>query len=119
MSRSSPLRPQVVAWVPQFNGYDYVVAQGEVIIVEPSSRQVVEIIRETGEVAARPGPAAEPGPAARIALTDAQQRLLIESIRGENLPPAQVADVADGVTIEQNVELVPMPQAVVAAGPGN
>ena len=112
-----PLTPEVVAWVPQFRGYDYVVAQGEVIIVEPSSRQVVEVITSTSGVAAQPGPAVQPGPVARIALTGAQQQLLIELIRGENLPPAPVADVADGVTIEQNVELVPMPQAVVAQVP--
>ena len=112
-----PLTPQVVAWVPQFKGYDYVVAQGEVIIVEPSSRQVVEVITSTSGVAAQPGPAVQPGPVARIALTGAQQQLLIETIRGENLAPAPVADVADGVTIEQNVELVPMPQAVVAQVP--
>ena len=112
-----PLVPDVVALVPQFNGYDYVVVQGEVLIVAPSSRQVVEIISETGNVASAPGPAMQPGPAAQVALTDAQQQLLVESVRGENLPPAQVSDLATGVTVADGVELVAMPQAVIAEVP--
>jgi hypothetical protein len=106
-----PLAPEVVTLVPEFRGYDYVVVQDEVIIVEPSSRQVVEIIRRTNDLASRAGPATE------ITLTDAQQQLLIESIRGENLAPAQVADLANGATVNAGVELAPMPQAVVAQVP--
>ena len=112
-----PVTPEVVTLVPQFSGYDYVVAQGEVLIVEPSSRQVVEIISETGNVASASGTVVQPGPAAQITLTDAQQQLLIQSIHGENLAPAPVADVANGVTVEQSVELAPMPQAVVEQVP--
>jgi hypothetical protein len=36
---------------PEYRGYDYVVANDEVAIVQPSTRQVVEIISECGEAA--------------------------------------------------------------------
>ena len=54
---------------------------------------------------------------AGFTLTDAQQRLLVETVHQENLAPAQVSDLANGVTVAQTVELVPMPQAVIEQVP--
>jgi len=51
-----PLPPSVVDLVPEYRGYDYMVANDEVVIVEPSSHRVVEIIREPGGTAMN-GPA--------------------------------------------------------------
>jgi hypothetical protein len=44
----SPLAPAIVEIVPEFSGYDYFVAGDEVVIVDPTTRQVVEIIEDVG-----------------------------------------------------------------------
>jgi hypothetical protein len=44
----SPLPPAIVEIVPEFRGYDYFVVGDEVVIVDPATRQVVEIIEDVG-----------------------------------------------------------------------
>ena len=122
-----PLPPAVVSLVPEYQGYEYVVVNDEVAIVQPSTRVVVEIITPTGVAAApqrrRPrSRTAWPQPLQRrravVNLTDAQQQLLVEGIvQTEGLPQGQVPDLADGQTVPQNVELMPVPSAVVAQVP--
>ncbi|MBV8105918.1 MAG: DUF1236 domain-containing protein [Hyphomicrobiales bacterium] len=106
-----PLPPAVVELVPEYRGYDYVAVNEEIFIVEPSTRRVVEIIREGGPTQAMEGPA-------RINLTEAQQRMLLEAVRREGAPeaPAQ-ADLADGATVPSDIALEPVPHAVVVQIP--
>ena len=42
--RLQPLPTEVVEVVPQYRGYDYVVYNDEIIIIEPSTREIVYII---------------------------------------------------------------------------
>jgi hypothetical protein len=106
-----PLPPAVVELVPEYRGYDYVVVNEEIVIVEPSTRRVVEIIREGGPTQAMEGPA-------RINLTEAQQHMLFEAVRREGVPEAPVrAELADGATVPADVTLEPVPQAVVGQIP--
>jgi len=44
----NPLPPAILQIVPEFRGYDYFVVGDEVVIVDPASRQVVEIIEDVG-----------------------------------------------------------------------
>jgi hypothetical protein len=39
-----PLPPEIISIVPEYRGYDYVVYNDEIIIIEPSTREVVYII---------------------------------------------------------------------------
>jgi hypothetical protein len=107
-----PLPPAVVSLVPEYQGYEYVVVNDEVVIVQPSTRVVVEIITPTGVAAAPSAP-----PPAVVNLTDAQQQLLVQSVQDEGLPQAQMPELADGQTVPQNIELTPVPSAVVAQVP--
>jgi hypothetical protein len=43
-----PLPPTIVELVPEFRGYDYFVMGDEIVIVDPATRQVVEIIEDVG-----------------------------------------------------------------------
>ncbi len=107
-----PLPPAVVDIVPEFRGYDYVVVHEEIYIVQPSTRRVVEIIREGGPAEAM----REPGN--RIDLTEAQQRLLLEGVRNAGVPEARVeTDLSDGARVPADVTLEPVPQRVVAEIP--
>ncbi len=60
-----PLPTLVVNLVPEYRGYEYVVANDDVVIVEPSTRKVVEVIsQEKGPAPAggtSPSPEAVPG----------------------------------------------------------
>jgi hypothetical protein len=44
----NPLPPAILEIVPEFRGYDYFVVGDEVVIVDPASREVVEIIEGVG-----------------------------------------------------------------------
>jgi Protein of unknown function (DUF1236) len=46
--RLMPLPPTVVDLVPECRDYDYVVVNGEIVIVQPSTRHVVEVINTGG-----------------------------------------------------------------------
>jgi hypothetical protein len=39
-----PLPPDIIRIVPEYRGYDYVVYNDEIIIIEPRTREVVYII---------------------------------------------------------------------------
>jgi hypothetical protein len=107
-----PLPPAVIALVPEYRGYDYVVVHDEIVIVEPSTRRIVEMIRAGGPME---GMAA---PAGRINLTEAQSRMLFETVRREGIPEARVDDeIADGATVPAEVTLEPVPPEVVAEIP--
>jgi hypothetical protein len=106
-----PLPPAVVELVPEYRGYDYVVVNEQIFIIEPSTRRVVEIIREGGPTQAMERPP-------RINLTEAQQRMLFEAVRREGVPEAPVqAELADGATVSPDITLEPVPQAVIAQIP--
>ena len=106
-----PLPPAIVTLVPEFQGDEYVVVNDEIVIVQPSTRMVVETIRPGG-VAEAPS-----GPPPAVNLTDAQRHMLLEGVRGERLPQAQIAELADGETVPQDVELAPVPGPLAAQIP--
>jgi Protein of unknown function (DUF1236) len=51
----APLPADVVDIVPEFRGYDYVVTNDEIVIVQPSSREVVDVINIGGATAMNAG----------------------------------------------------------------
>ena len=50
-----PLPPDVVELAPDYRGYDYVVANDEIVFVDPATRDVVGMI-ELGASSADAGP---------------------------------------------------------------
>jgi hypothetical protein len=51
----TPLPPTIVDLVPEYRGYDYVVVNDEIVIVQPSTRNVVEVINTGGGMAMNEG----------------------------------------------------------------
>jgi hypothetical protein len=89
-----------------------VLVNDEIVIVQSSTRVVVEIIRPGGVAEAPAGP-----PPASVSLTDNQRHLLLESVRNEGLPEASIAELTDGETAPSHVALAPVPSVVVAQIP--
>ncbi len=110
-----PLPPSVVSIVPEYRGYDYVVVHDEIVIVQPSTRKVVEVIERGGETHAMREDA---GHGHRLILSPSQQRILRETVAREHLPEAHVQEqLSYGVTVPQDVTLEPVPQPLIAQIP--
>jgi hypothetical protein len=107
-----PLPPAVVGLVPEYQGYEYVVVNDAIVVIQPSTRVVAEIIRPGGVAEAPAGSAP-----VSVNLTDAERQLLLDSVRDERLPEAQIAGLTAGETVPQDVQLAPAPSAVVAQVP--
>ncbi len=43
-----PLPPDVISMVPQFRGYDYVMVDNDIAIIDPGTREVVSVLGEAG-----------------------------------------------------------------------
>ena len=110
-----PLPPAVVELVPEYRGYEYVVVHDEIVIVQPSTRKVVEVIRRGGgEHAMREGG----GRGHRLTLSEQQQRLIRETVRGEHVREEPVQEqLTYGVMVPQDVTLEPVPQPLVTEIP--
>jgi hypothetical protein len=110
-----PLPPSVVAIVPEYRGYDYVVVHDDIVIVQPSTRKVVEVIHRGGETRAM---REEGGHRHRLTLSQSQQRLIRDTVTREHLPEAQIGEqFSYGVTVPPDVTLEPVPQPLIAQIP--
>ncbi|GLS20557.1 hypothetical protein GCM10007874_35740 [Labrys miyagiensis] len=109
--RPRPLPVDIVEIVPEYRNYDYVIIRDEIVIVEPQTHRVVEIIRKRG------GPA-HANAANKIRLTAVQRQEILRygrEHRTSNVAPA--LDVESGVSVPGDVELVPMPDSIVTEVP--
>jgi hypothetical protein len=41
-----PLPPEIVSFVPEYRGYYFLVADGDIIIIDPATREIVDVIPE-------------------------------------------------------------------------
>jgi Protein of unknown function (DUF1236) len=106
--RLAPLPTDIVAEYPEFRGYDVAIVRDEVVIVDPHTRNVVEVIREGGTNAAEAGPRRE-----RLRLSREQDEVIRRNVRIEH--PADVEfDERIDERVPDSVTLVPMPPPVVA-----
>ena len=97
----------VLAIVPAYSYYRYVVLDDHICIVDPDTYEVVDVLDE--------GPSG-PGPRPQMAaldLTSSEQRLVLDSVAGD-FPPADVrVRLALGAEVPRSVELFPFPDPVV------
>ena len=73
--RPLPLPPDIVDLVPEYRGYDYTVIHDEVAIINPESREVVDVIPERG-FAAEGGSYGSYAASGRIELSREQREIL-------------------------------------------
>ena len=80
-----PLPANIVDVVPEFRGYDYFVVNDEIVIVQPSSRKVLETINADGATAMNAG-ATQDGRFAGQSLRDAHMAAFVVAFRHAALP---------------------------------
>ncbi|MGN8119341.1 DUF1236 domain-containing protein [Labrys sp. 22185] len=109
--RPRPLPPDIVEIVPEYRSYDYVVVRDEIVIVEPRSRKVVEVIRKGGG-------ATHARATSKIRLTAEQRRIILDYARERHAAKVERSfDAQSGVSVPAEVELAPMPDAIVTEVP--
>jgi hypothetical protein len=76
--RARPLPPDIVRIAPQYRGYDYTVVEDRIVIVEPRSHKVVEVIDEGGRAG---GPTTSQASFERHILTQDQRQTLRQTVQ--------------------------------------
>lgn len=104
------LPPVIVQEVPEYRGYRYAVVEDEIVIVEPRSNRVVEVIeRRDGARAASGG-----GNGSRdLRLSEAEQRIVYEAVIADFEPVDARVRLGLGATVPRRVELDRFPRRVV------
>jgi len=112
--RPRPLPATIVEIAPEYRGYDYVIVHEEIVIVEPKTRKVVEIIHK-GRGAQVQGQNQVGG---GIRLSAAQRAKIIAYARQQHITSAQTqVSLEAGASVPTDVELVPLPDEIVTEVP--
>ena len=103
--------PEVIAEYPQFAGFDFVMIRDEIVIVDPRSREVVEVIGGGGEEGRAAAVVGE-----RPHFSRDQDDLIRRSVRIDRSATIDF-DERNTVRVPDTVMLEPLPDEVVAADP--
>ncbi|MBM6584258.1 DUF1236 domain-containing protein [Microvirga sp. BT689] len=98
-----PVPADVVEIIPAYRDYRYVVVQDQIVIVNPKTRKVVEVI-EQGATMARVGTSQGSG---SLSLSQEEETTVIKTLRSNTS-----AVFHEGATVPQCVELRPIPSAI-------
>jgi len=105
----APVPEEIVRIDPQYRGYDYVVVRDEIVIVQPRTRKIVEVIHKSG------GPSSK---SASIHLTKEQRRQFRTSVEttGSTRMPDRI-ELREGVTLPEDIVLEDVPDTVITEVP--
>jgi hypothetical protein len=108
--RLAPVPQEVVRIVPQYRGYDYVVVRDEIVIVEPKTKKVVEVIHKSG------GPSRK---SAAVNLSSEQRRKFKTTVEttGSTRRASQTIELREGITLPQDIELQEVPDTFITEVP--
>jgi hypothetical protein len=106
----APVPDEVVRILPQYRGYRYVVVRDEIVIVEPRTKRVVEVISKSGTPHRR---------SASLSLSAEQRRKLKSSVEttGSTRSSSTRIELRQGETLPQDVTLIEVPDTIVTEIP--
>lgn len=107
----APLPAVIVEEVPAYRGYVYFVVRDELVIVEPSTHVIVDVIRLEG------APARAARVEGRLTLTPEQRRIVLSRVDMKPAVRLGIGDINVGMNLPRNVELRSFPQAVTSEIP--
>jgi hypothetical protein len=97
---------EIIEISPEFRGYEYTVVRDEIIIVEPRTKKVVEVIRKGGGKSA-----SSKSGRSKLKLTAAQRERIRSVVREQRITRLDL-DVDLGSDVPETVELAPLPDVV-------
>ena len=94
------LPASIIAIVPEYRSYHYVVVEDRICIVEPSSYEIVEVIPISGQTASRSG-----GSSATLVLTADERRVILAEIDMSGGSTMGLGAISEGTEVPRNVKL--------------
>lgn len=104
--RLRPVPEEIVSVYPQFRGYEFAMVRDEVVIVDPKTREVVEVVGRGNAARAEP----------RRHFSRTQDELIRKSVRTERHVDVTI-DEAPEARVPDSVELETLPNTVVSEIP--
>jgi hypothetical protein len=101
------LPASIIAIVPEYRSYRYVVVNDQVCIVEPNTYEIIEIIPVSGQTAARGGPAAT------LVLSEDERGILLREVDMGGGSTLGLGAIAEGADVPRDVQVRAFPDAVV------
>jgi hypothetical protein len=106
----------VVRIVPQYRGYRYFVVQDEIVIVEPRTKKIVEVIHKSGRNSASTSKTSK----GSVKLSSEQRKTLrsgVETTGSTRTTTRTTIDLREGLTLPEDVELYDVPTTIVSDEP--
>jgi hypothetical protein len=105
----APLPAEVVRIVPQYRGYQYVVVRDEIVIVEPRTKKIVEVIHKSGGTRK----------SASVSLNSEQRAKFKTSVEttGSVRSPSASIELHQGEVLPEDMSLMDVPDTVITEVP--
>jgi hypothetical protein len=110
--RLAPLPQVIVERVPAYRGYRYVLVEDEIVIVEPRTLRVVEVIERDGRATERRGSGTSAQRRA-LELSPDQERIVYQAVHGRVAPVDVRVRLGLGADIPSRVRLETFPVELV------
>jgi len=111
--RLAALPAAVFTLVPQYRSYRYFVANDEIVIVEPNTYEIVDVI-SSGTQTAR---GHEPRGMARLTLTEEEKRIILHNVDMRGDSTLALGSLSEGSPVPRGARLESFSEAVVQQVP--
>jgi hypothetical protein len=118
--RLTALPADIVEIVPQYRGYDFVAVRDEIVIVDPSTYQIVAVLPQSGRAtASAPPPARE---RKHVTLSDSDREVIRKHVRshvseGRTTGSTVRTEIRTGDRLPDSVEIEAFPEEVYRESP--
>jgi hypothetical protein len=110
--RLAALPASVISVVPEFRSYRYVLVDEQIVIVDPNSFEIVEVITASGQTAR-----VERGGSATLVLTPEEKRIILSEIDVRGGSTLALGALTEGADLPRDVEVRTFPTTVVEKVP--
>jgi hypothetical protein len=111
--RLEVLPASVITIVPEYRSYRYFVVDDQICIIEPSTYEIVEVIRVSDRTASRDNR----GGSARLVLTEEEKAILLREVDLRGSSTLALGALTEGADIPRDVTLQTFPATVVEKVP--
>jgi Protein of unknown function (DUF1236) len=116
--RARALPREIVEIYPEFRSYRYTVVRDEIVIIDPRTYRVVEVVPRSGRATTGTRTSVRETTSSRLQLADEKGRRIREIVLSER-PAARCEDVqvSVGREVSRSINLLPFPEVVVREVP--